>query len=493
MGEQGSASDRREQELTSLNEIAKALTSTLQLSEVMRIVLARIKALTFAEAISLLLYDAQRHELVYSATETMRESVFAHLDQSSEEGITAWAARTGMSALVNDAEKDPRCAGGAEVPAGEGERLLVVPIKREGQVIGVVQVADRYDARPFEHADLEALEAIVEEIAPRIDAETLVQESPMLRDLLARISAAVRSQAVSLYLYDASGNRLAFSASRRLEAGTIDGFRMSADRGIAGWVARNRKPLRLEDASQDPRYNRDSESQTKFRPRAMMCVPVVSRDRLLGVIQVMNRLDGKTFDDYEFRLVQILAEYAAIAIENASLYKQAQVASLTDDLTGLGNTRRFNQILPEQLRLGQPVSLIVTDFDNFKQVVDRYGHRIGSLTIAQLGKKMGQLIRPTDFAARFGGDEFVIVLPGTRAEEALEVAERIRREVEMSEHLDGHDVDISGVTVSIGVAVFPDHAADPDGLFHAADEAMYEAKRRGKNGVALAGADRGCS
>jgi diguanylate cyclase (GGDEF)-like protein len=487
MGEHDPASDRREQELTSLNEIAKALTSTLQLSEVMRIVLARIKALTFAEAISLLLYDAQRHELVFSATETMRESVFAHFDQSPEEGITAWAAITGKSALVNDAEKDPRCAGGRDGPAGEGQRLLVVPIKRGGKVIGVVQVADRYDAQPFEHDDLQALEAIAQEVAPQIDTEMLVQESPMLRDLLARISAAVRSQAVSLFLYDASGNRLAFSASRRLEAGTIDGFRMSADRGIAGWVARNREPLRLEDASQDPRYNRDSESMTKFRPRAMMCVPVVSRDRLLGVIQVMNRLDGKSFDDYEFRLVQILAEYAAIAIENASLYKQAQVAALTDDLTGLGNTRRFNQVLPEQLRLGQPVSLIVTDFDNFKQVVDRYGHRIGSLTIAQIGKMIGELLRPTDFAARFGGDEFVIVLPATRAEEALDVAERIRQAVEACQHLDGHEVDISGVTVSIGVAVFPDHAADADGLFHAADAAMYRTKHRGKNGVTLAG------
>jgi diguanylate cyclase (GGDEF)-like protein len=377
-----------------------------------------------------------------------------------------------------------------EGPAGEGQRLLVVPIKRRDKVIGVVQVADRYDAQPFEHDDLQALEKIAQEVAPHIDTEMLVQESPMLRDLLARVSAAVRSQAVSLFLYDASGNRLAFSASRRLEAGTIDGFRMSADRGIAGWVARNREPLRLDDASQDPRYNRESESETKFRPRAMMCVPVVSRDRLLGVIQVMNRLDGKSFDDYEFRLVQILAEYAAIAIENASLYKQAQIAALTDDLTGLGNTRRFNQLLPEQLHLGQPVSLIVTDFDNFKQVVDRYGHRVGSLTIAQIGRMMGELIRPTDFAARFGGDEFVIVLPDTSSEEALEVAERIRQAVETCQRLDGRDVDISGVTASIGVAVFPDHAADADGLFHAADEAMYETKRRGKNGVTLAGASR---
>jgi diguanylate cyclase (GGDEF)-like protein len=488
MGENDSASDRREQELVSLNEIAKALTSTLQLSEVMRIVLARIKALTFAEAISLLLYDAQRLELVYSATETMRESVFAHLDPSSEEGIIGWSARTGQSALVNDAEKDPRCVGGTELRAGEGQQLLVAPIKQNGRVIGVVQVADRYDARPFGQDDLLALEAIAAETAPRIDVDKLAQDSAMLSDLLSKVSATVGSQVVSLFLYDASGNRLTFSASRKLEAGAIDGFRMSVDRGIAGWVARNREPLRLDDASQDPRYNRDSEAQTKFRPRAMMCVPVVSRDRLMGVIQVMNRLDGKSFDDYEFRLVQILAEYAAIAIENASLYRQAQVAALTDDLTGLGNTRRFNQVLPEQLRHGQSVALIVSDFDNFKQVVDRYGHRIGSLTIAQIGKLMGEEIRPTDFAARFGGDEFVIVLPQTGAEEALEIAERIRRAVEACQRLDGHDVDISGVTASIGVAVFPDHAADADGLFFAADEAMYETKRRGKNGVTLAGA-----
>ena len=162
--------------------------------------------------------------------------------------------------------------------------------------------------------------------------------------------------------------------ARSSRPGVIDGLRMPADQGIAGWVARHRQALLLEDASQDPRWNRRFEAATRFRPRSMLCVPVISKNALHGVIQVMNRLDGRPFDTRQLRLVQILADHAAIAMENAALYRQAQLAAVTDDLTGLGNSRHLNQLLPQLIAEGRPLTLLVLDFDNFKQVVDRYGH-----------------------------------------------------------------------------------------------------------------------
>src|SRR2546430_15920433 len=158
----------------------------------------------------------------------------------------------------------------------------------------------------------------------------------------------------------------------------------------------------------------------------MICVPMISKETLRGVIQIINKVDGSAFTDAELRLAQTLADHAAIAIENASLYRQAYVASITDDLTGLGNTRHFNRSLVELLHRGGPVSLILLDLDNFKAVVDGYGHLVGSRTIAQLGRLLARLIRPGDVAARFGGDELVIVLPETDAAEALRIAEKIR-------------------------------------------------------------------
>src|SRR4029079_281068 len=111
--------------------------------------------------------------------------------------------------------------------------------------------------------------------------------------------------------------------------------------------------------------------------RTMICVPMISKDTLRGVIQILNKVDNSTFTEAELSLAQRLADHAAIAIENASLYRQAYLAAITDDLTGLGNTRHFNRRLPEMVAAGR-VALIVLDLDNFKAVVDHYGHLIGA-------------------------------------------------------------------------------------------------------------------
>jgi diguanylate cyclase (GGDEF)-like protein len=218
----------------------------------------------------------------------------------------------------------------------------------------------------------------------------------------------------------------------------------------------------------------------------MLCVPVIGRSTLHGVVQVMNRVDGQPFDGRQLRLVQILADHAAVAMDNAALYRQAQLAAVTDDLTGLGNSRQLNQLLPQLIADGRPLALLVLDFDNFKQVVDFYGHLIGSQTLAYLGKRMARLLRPGDVAARFGGDEFAVILPDSGIEAGAAMAEALRATVESSALIDGTSIDISGVTASVGVAAFPDHAAEANALLRAADQAMYQVKRTRKNGIAIA-------
>jgi len=479
---------QRLRELATINELIKTLTSTLELSEILRIVLDRIKMLTHAEALSLLLYDGQRDELVFAATETLRENAIAGLRVPAGQGVANWVARTGRSALVNDAQSDPRFYGGIDRKSRFATHsLLAVPIKQDGRVAGVIEVANRYGGAAFTETDLGKLERLAEGLHDRIDTEQLSHDTEAMRELLATVAAAVPSEASSLLLYDPQGNELVFTASRTLQAGVIDGTRLRCDQGIAGWVARHRESVRLDDVTKDPRYYAGIESQTHFTPRSMLCVPILSKDTLLGVIQVINKIDGTSFSEDELRLAQSLADHAAIAIENASLYRKAFVASITDDLTGLGNTRHFNHMLPELLARGGPVSLLVLDLDNFKAVVDTYGHLVGSRTIGYLGKVIAHVIRPGDVAARFGGDEFVIILPDTDTDTALGIAETIRGAVESCSMLEGNGIDISTVTASVGVATFPDHAGTADDLFRAADAAMYAIKRRGKNDVALAG------
>jgi diguanylate cyclase (GGDEF)-like protein len=474
-------------ELRAIVELTRTLTSTLELPEILRIVLDRLKNLTQAEALSLMLHDPERDELVFAATETLRENAVVGLHLPPSRSLASWVARSGESAMVNDVGNDPRFYPEIDrVTKFTTRNLLSVPLFRRGRVIGVLEVANRHGGGHFEEDDRAGLETLAREVEEDCDPDTLCLDAEAMRSLLARAVTAAPSEAAALLLLDPAGRELVFRASRTIQTGMIDGMRLPVSRGIAGWVARHRQAVRLDDVATDPRHYAGVGEQTGLAPRTMICVPMVSKGTLRGVIQILNKVDDSTFTEAELTLAQTLADHAAIAIENASLYRQAYLASITDDLTGLGNTRHFHASLADVMARGGPVSLVLLDLDNFKAVVDRYGHLAGSRSIAQIGRAIGRLVRPGDVAARFGGDEFVIVLPDTDTAAAHRLAEAIRKAIEACEQLENEDVDLSRVTASVGVATFPAHAVDAESLFRQADAAMYSAKRSGKNRVSVA-------
>jgi diguanylate cyclase (GGDEF)-like protein len=189
------------------------------------------------------------------------------------------------------------------------------------------------------------------------------------------------------------------------------------------------------------------------------------------------------------RAVRVLLEPAAVALDNAVLLKRAEALSVTDDLTHLYNSRYLNQVLRRETkrasRSGRPLSLLFIDLDGFKGVNDTHGHLHGSRALVEAAAVIRSSARETDIVARFGGDEFALVLPDTGGEGAFAVGERIRDRIAEYRFLTADGLDIH-LTASVGVATLPDVAASAEELVEAADKAMYHVKETGKNGIVAA-------
>jgi len=258
--------------------------------------------------------------------------------------------------------------------------------------------------------------------------------------------------------------------------------------GIAGWVAREGKPVVVDDAAADPRWC-DLEQAYGGRARSILCVPLETRGRMLGVIEVVNKKGGGGFTARDLSLVTRLAGFAAIAIENARLYQQTKQLTLTDELTRLYNTRYFTQYLDAEVkrcrRYKGNISLIFLDLDHFKLVNDRHGHLVGSQLLREVADVLRRGVRDVDIVARYGGDEFIVILPETKLEAAAFVAERLRQSMDEHVFLGGEGLS-AHLTASFGVASFPETCSSENELIRLADQAMYRVKNRTRNGVYIA-------
>src|SRR3954452_18798313 len=310
----------------------------------------------------------------------------------------------------------------------------------------------------------------------------------ILQTIMEKMGEYFRPDTWSLLMVDEGHDELYFAIAVGDKAEALKNVRLKMGEGIAGWVAKHGEARVVPDVRTDPFFASRVDETTKWETRSVICVPLRSKLRVLGVIQLVN-VNLEPFKDPELFFLQALCDYAAIAIENARWVEKIQELTITDDCTGLYNARHLYKTLETEVyrssRFGYEFSVLFIDLDHFKAVNDTYGHLIGSKLLAEIGYLIKAQLRLIDFAFRYGGDEFVIMLPQTSKDSALTVAKRLRDNLRTTPFCSEEGLNLT-VKASIGLATYPHDAKTPHDIIRQADEMMYLVKNTTRDNIGVA-------
>ena len=358
---------------------------------------------------------------------------------------------------------------------------------RSGGEIG--ELARAFERMRVELGDyLTALRSSRDELARSMNrlGETLSSTHDLPKLLAVVLEAAVqarRAKAGSLLLLTPDRTALVREATHGLQQ-RDPAERIPVGQGVAGTVAATGRPMVLASPAENGGGEPTASTQAS--------VPLLAQGRVLGVLSLYDREDGEPFTLGDAEALTAFAVQAAVAIENVQLHAEAKRLSVTDPLTGAWNyryfERRFEQEIERSRRFGRVLALLMLDVDHFKSVNDQFGHQRGDEVLVEFAGRVTGSVRDIDTFARYGGEEFVLILPETNLEGGLAVAEKLRLATHRTPFC-GESGGDGGVrlTVSIGVACFPEHATSPQELLRAADLALYEAKLQGRDRVVTAG------
>lgn len=312
----------------------------------------------------------------------------------------------------------------------------------------------------------------------------------LLQVILSKAIDILKAEKGSLMLYDYASNSLQVKVvyglnDKRIEDNINNGIiqcnKIKAGEGIAGIVFLERKAIITNLGINDPRF---ASKNSPANVQSLLCVPLIAKGEAIGVINISNKKHNMLFNQKDLEFMTSLANQAAIAIDNAKLYELAT----KDGLTKLYINRHFMTLLENEIRrcsrYKHNMSLIMLDIDDFKKINDTCGHLVGDKILREVSKQILTTVRKIDVAGRYGGEEFVILLPETTKQGASIIAERLRKNIS-SIQVALSDNKIIKATVSMGVSQFPTDGDNPQNLIDAADKALYNSKRNGKNIVSI--------
>ena len=310
----------------------------------------------------------------------------------------------------------------------------------------------------------------------------------ILELIMQKVSQLIRARNWSLLLKNENSGELTFEIVVGLNKELFKGLYLSPGEGIAPHVAETGRAMFIPDVNDAPLFNKKVDLHTGFTTRSIICMPLIIHGKSLGVIEIVNVKDMKVFELKDFPILTILADYAAIAIENSRYIDKIRKMSIMDEYTGLYNARYLHQILDKffsKTDQKKQLAAVFVDIDNFKSIVDNYGHLMGSRLLKELGETIKNKLSDQDILIKYGGDEYVIILPDRSKAQAVKLAETILRSIRESTYL-ASEAAPARITASFGIAAYPEDASDKKELLILADNALFKIKNSTKNRVGTA-------
>jgi diguanylate cyclase (GGDEF)-like protein len=490
---------RRTKEYELLTQIGQAISSRLDQDEILRTVHKELGQI----------FDTGNFYVAFQEGDQIRfefEVETGHVlpkrSRNYANGLTEYVLRTGQPLLIrSDLEKSRERLGITYIPPRPAKCFCAAPILLAGKPAGVMAAMSTEREYVFEERDLEVMQTAAGQVAVAVENARLFAEEQrrahhfaflnsisktaissedaeqMMAEIVGHIQKNFRFDHIGIGIFDYTRKDIEIKA----EAGTTAkalGTRVPLGAGILGRVARTGQFALVQTANEKDLQGVLPDS------RAVLCIPISYGETLLGVLNVESRQEG-AFSPEDVLIMNTLADLLATALHNSFVFQKLQQQSITDGLTGVKTRRFFWEALTSEWkrasRSGRPFSVVLIDLDKFKAVNDTLGHLEGDLVLARVGRLLEQKCRQSNVVARYGGDEFIILMPETGVEQAQILAERLRLWLSTDPMLQEHLI-----TGSFGVGSFPVHGFTAEEIIRVADAGMYVSKHAGGDRVSTA-------